>query len=129
MAAFNVQLADRDATAAKRIARAVRESSGGLLGVKALGLFLPSQKAAQVSMNVTRLDRAPLDTVFAAVCRESAALGVEVLGSELVGLVPRYALGPEPERLRIRGFHDGMILETRLDRARLEAAARALRQS
>ena len=129
MAAFNVQLADRDAAAAKRIARAVRESSGGLPGVKALGLFLPSQKAAQVSMNVTRLDLTPLDAVFAAVCRESAALGVDVLGSELVGLVPRYALGPEPERLRIRGFHEGMILETRLERARLEAAARALRQS
>ena len=129
MAAFNVQLADHDATAAKRIARALRESSGGLPGVKALGLFLPSQNSAQVSMNVTRLDLTPLDTVFAAVCRESAALGVDVLGSELVGLVPRNALGPEPERLRIRGFHEGMILETRLARARLQATARASRPS
>lgn len=129
MAAFNVQLADHDATAAKRIARAVRESSGGLPGVKALGLFLPSQNSAQVSMNVTQLDLTPLDTVFAAVCRESAALGVDVLGSELVGLVPRNALGPEPERLRIRGFHEGMILETRLARTRLPATARASRPS
>lgn len=123
MAAFNVQLADGDATAAKRIARAVRESSGGLPGVKALGLFLPSQNAAQVSMNVTRLDLTPLDAVFGAVCRESAALGVEVLGSELVGLVPERAMGPDPQRLRIRGFHEGMILESSLDRARNAATA------
>lgn len=123
MAAFNVQLADSDATAAKRVARAVRESSGGLSGVKALGFFLPSQNAAQVSMNVTRLDLTPLDAVFGAVCSESAALGVEVLGSELVGLVPRGAMGPDPRRLRIRGFHEGMILESSLDRARKAAPA------
>lgn len=123
MAAFNVQLAAEEATAAKRIARTVRESSGGLPGVKALGFLLPSRNVAQVSMNVTRLDLTPLDAVFAAVCREAAALGVEVLESELVGLVPRRALGPDPQRLRIRGFHEGMILETRLDRARRAATA------
>lgn len=123
MAAFNVQLADGDAAVAKRIAREVRESAGGLPGVKALGFFLPSQNVAQVSMNVTRLDLTPLDAVFAAVCHEAAALGIEVLGSELVGLVPRRAMGQDPRRLRIRGFHEGMILETRLDRVRLAASA------
>lgn len=129
MAAFNVQLADGDAAAAKRIARAVREASGGLPGVKALGFFLPSQNVAQVSMNVTRLDLAPLDAVFAAVCRESAALGVEILESELVGLVPKRALGPDPRRLRIRGFQEGMVLETQLARARLAATAGDPRRS
>lgn len=129
MAAFNVQLAASDATAAKRVARAVRESSGGLPGVKALGFFLPSQGVAQVSMNLTRLDLAPLDAVFAAVCRESAALGVEVLGSELVGLVPRQAMGPDPQRLRIRDFHEGMILESGLTRARQAATAGDLPRS
>lgn len=118
MAAFNVLLDDRDDAAARRIARAVRESAGGLRGVRALGLYLPSAGLAQVSMNVTALAETPLDAVFSAVCREAARLGVEVLGSELVGLVPRAALGPDPESLRIRGFHPGMLLENRLDEAR-----------
>ena len=123
MAAFNIELADSDATVARRLARMVRESSGGMRGVKALGFYLPSRNVAQVSMNITRLDLTPLDALFTLVCCESSALGVEVLGSELVGLIPRRALGADPQRLRIRGFHEGMILETRLDRARRAATA------
>ena len=71
LAAFNVQIAGENATVAKRIARAVRESTGGLPGVKALGLYLESQRVAQVSMNVTDLGQLSLDTVYSAVCREA----------------------------------------------------------
>ena len=114
MVAFNVLIAGRDATAAKRIAKAVRESSGGVPGVKALGLYLPAAGLAQVSMNLTDLEKTPVPAAFDAVCREAGRQGVQVLGSELVGLAPRRALGPDPHRLRIRGFHQGMLLEERL---------------
>ncbi len=126
MAAFNVQIDASDARAARMIASAVRESSGGLPGVKALGMFLASARMAQVSMNLTNLDETPVFAAFDTVCRRAASLGVKVLGSELVGLVPRSGLGPDPARLRIRGFHPGMILEERLKResARLAGSVR-----
>ena len=114
MVAFNVLLARRDAIAAKRIANTVRESSGGLAGVKALGLYLPAAGLAQVSMNLTDLDRTSVPDAFDAVCGEAAKQGIQVLGSELVGLAPSLALGPDPGRLRIRGFHRGMLLDERL---------------
>jgi len=115
IAAFNVLLDDRDAKAAKRIASVVRESDGGIEGVKALGLYLASAQVAQVSMNLTDLGKTPLPVAFHAVCREARKLGVPVLGSELVGLVPRHALGPNPTGLRIRRFHSGMVFEDRLE--------------
>lgn len=118
MAAFNVLLDDRDARAAKRIASAIRESDGGIGGVKALGLYLASAQVAQVSMNLTDLGKTPLPVAFDAVSREAQRLGVAVLGSELVGLVPRHALGSKPASLRIRRFHPGMVLEEHLERIR-----------
>ena len=123
MAAFNVHLETADASVARRIARAVREASGGLPGVKALGLYLESEGVAQVSMNLTRLDLTPVDAAFDAVCAEAAGIGVRVRDSELVGLVPRAALGPQPDRLRIRGFRSAMILEERLRDARARRGA------
>jgi glutamate formiminotransferase len=118
MVAFNVLIGGRDSKAARRIARAVRESSGGLPGVKALGMYLESAGLAQVSMNLTDLDETPAHVAFEAVKRKARKLGVPVLGSELVGLAPRCALGPHPERLRIRGFHSGVLLEKRLREVR-----------
>ena len=126
MVAFNVLLADSNGSAAKRIAGTVRESSGGLPGVKALGLYLESSGLAQVSMNLTELDKTPVDVAFKAVSREAERHGVPVVGSELVGLVPRPALGPRPEQLRIRGFRNSMLLEERireLQLARLDGRA------
>ena len=123
MVAFNVLLAGGNGSAAKRIASAVRESSGGLPGVKALGLYLESSRLAQVSMNLTELDKTPVDVAFKAVTKEAGRHGVAVVGSELVGLVPRPALGPCPELLQIRGFRSSMILEERireLKQARLD---------
>ena len=114
LVAFNVQLAGQDARVAQQIARLIRESSGGLKGVKALGMYLESAGVAQVSMNLTNLERTPVFAAYDAVCAQAERLGASVLDSELVGLVPRAALGPEPARLRIKAFSSRMILEERL---------------
>ena len=114
LVAYNVLLDCRDAQPAKVIAGRIRAAGGGLPGVKALGMYLESAHIAQVSMNITQPDLTPLPLVFDEVSRLAAGLGAEVVASELVGLVPRAALGPDPSRMRIVGFHDGMILEERL---------------
>jgi len=113
--AFNVQLATDDVTVATRIARAVRASSGGLPAVKAIGLMLASRGHTQVSMNLTDFEITAPRRALDAVEREAVRLGVAVIGSELVGLIPARALGASGGRdLKIEGFHPGMILENRL---------------
>ncbi|MDE0261164.1 MAG: glutamate formimidoyltransferase [Bryobacterales bacterium] len=114
LVAYNVLLGCCDARPAKVIASRIRAASGGFPGVKALGMYLESAQVAQVSMNITQPDLTPLPLVFDEVSRIATGLGVEVVASELVGLVPRAALGADPSRLRIVGFHDRMILEERL---------------
>jgi len=117
--AFNVNLATPDLKIAREVARRVRESSGGLPAVKALGLALEAREIAQVSMNLVDFERTPPRAAFEAVQREAAALGVDVVESELIGLVPRNALGPTDARdLMIRSFDDAMILENRLEAVR-----------
>lgn len=113
--AYNVHLDSNDVTIARQIAAAVRESGGGLPGVKALGLALAHRRVAQVSMNLTDFGRTPVQTVFDAVQREANARGVLVLDSELVGLIPEAALaGTTPERLKLTGFTRSRILEVRI---------------
>ena len=113
--AFNVNLASADAEAAREIARAVRERDGGFAGVRALGLDLPSAGHAQVSMNVEDWEAAALHDVVAAIEREAAARGVEVAGTELVGLMPAgAALRAAGAALRIDGFDASHVLELRL---------------
>ena len=113
--AFNVNLATDRLDLAKRIAAAVRESSGGLRSVKALGLALPSRGIVQVSMNLTDFAHTPLQTVVDRVVTEAAKEEVEVLESELIGLIPEAALtGTTPERLRLRHFSEDRILERRV---------------
>jgi glutamate formiminotransferase len=105
--AFNVNLATPDLAVAKNIARRVRESSGGLPAVKALGLPLESRALTQVSMNLTDYEQTSPRTAFEAVSAEAATLGVSVVESELIGLIPARALGPnDPERLRISSFDE-----------------------
>ena len=114
--AFNVNLATTDVGPAKRIARAVRASSGGYPEVKALGLELPTQGVTQVSMNLTDFRVTPPRTVFERIEKEARAAGVEVMESELIGLIPEAALaGTSGKALRIRDFNpERMILERRL---------------
>jgi glutamate formiminotransferase/glutamate formiminotransferase/formiminotetrahydrofolate cyclodeaminase len=87
LVAYNVDLATEDVSVARDVAVAVRESSGGMPGVQAIGLRLPRSGRVQVSMNVLDVERSPLHEVVAAVGREAAARGVDVAGGELVGLV------------------------------------------
>jgi glutamate formiminotransferase len=113
--AFNVNLATDSLDVAKRIARAVRASSGGLPSVKALGLALPHRGCVQVSMNLTNFEQTPIQVVFQRVSAEAANAGVGVLESEIVGLIPEAALtGTTPEELQLRGFSPDRILERRL---------------
>lgn len=113
--AYNVQLDSADVEIARQVAAAVRESGGGLRGVKALGLALAHRGVAQVSMNLTDFGRTPVQTVFDAVEREANARGVRVLDSELIGLIPEAALvGTTPERLKLTGFTRSQVLEVRI---------------
>ena len=116
--AFNIQLATRNLSVARRIARSIRESSGGLPAVKALGLDLPAEGCTQVSMNLVDFRTTSPAAVFARVCEEARAANVEVLDSELIGLIPEAALaGTSGEQLRIRNWNpDRMIFERRLAR-------------
>ena len=88
LVAYNVDLATDDLGVAREIAAAVRESSGGMPGVQAIGLLLQESGRVQVSMNVIDIERAPLHEVVRRVRDEAAARGLEVRAGELVGLVP-----------------------------------------
>lgn len=92
LVAFNVNLESEDLELARSIARALRESSGGLPGVRALGLRLADQGCVQVSFNLCAPERTGLEAAFEAVERLAAERGVRVRASELVGLAPRLAL-------------------------------------
>ncbi len=88
LVAYNVELATDDVGVAREIATAIRESSGGMPGVQAIGLVLPGSGRVQVSMNVIDVERAPLHEVVRRAHDEAAVRGVEVRAGELVGLVP-----------------------------------------
>ena len=113
--AVNARLATDDVTTARAIARAVREATGGLPGVRALGLHLASRGCAQVSMNLVDFRRTSLVDLLARVEAEARARGTAVTASELVGLAPAAAL-LEPLRLLLRGDALGprQIVEWRL---------------
>jgi len=113
--AFNVNLATPRLEIAKAIAKAVRHSSGGLPFVKALGVPLAERGLAQVSMNLTNYEQISIVRAFEAVRAEASCRGVEVVESEIVGLVPAAALtGTAPSALLLAGFSDSQILENRI---------------
>ena len=110
--AYNVNLASDRLGTARRIAKAIRASSGGFSGVKAMGVPLEHRGIVQVSMNLTDYHRTSMTTVFDAVEREALADGVSVLDSEIVGLVPADALPPDPiARLKLSPADADRILE------------------
>ena len=118
--AFNVNLATGDVEVARAIAAVVREKGGGFPGVRALGLFLRGADHAQVSMNVEDYEAAALHEIIHRVEDEARARGVEVMGAELVGLMPAGAAAAAAGAiLRIEGFNPSHVLELRLlERAR-----------
>jgi glutamate formiminotransferase len=122
--AFNVNLDSADRSAAVQIARTIRASSGGLPGVKAMGVLLKSRTAsgqagqAQVSMNLTDLEQTSLARAFRAVEQAAARLGVGIRSSEIVGLVPQRAVaGIHPQELRLADFLPDKILEYQIAEA------------
>ena len=111
--AYNVYLTSSDVSIAKKIAKAVRYSSGGLRYVKALGLLVDGR--AQVSMNLTNFRETPVARVVEIIRREAARYGVGIQNSELVGLIPEDALVEAAVwHLQLDQFEPGQILERRL---------------
>jgi glutamate formiminotransferase len=113
--AYNINLNTDRLEVAKKIAAAVRFSSGGFRFVKAMGVTLADRNIVQVSMNLTNYEKTPILRVFEAVQREAARYGVAVLESEIVGLVPSGALlDVTLATLQLTQFRRDQILETRL---------------
>lgn len=112
--AFNINLATQDVEVAKKVAKAVRESSGGLVAVQAMGV-VSADGRAQVSMNLLDYTKTPVSRAFEQVRLEAARHGVDLLESEVVGLIPLDALVDAARFfLRLRDFRREQILEARL---------------
>jgi glutamate formiminotransferase len=113
--AYNIQLNTNDVSIARKIAKAIRFSSGGLRHIKAIGVNLKARDLAQVSINLTDFEQTPLHRVFEMVKREAERHGCAVMGSEIVGLIPRKAIELSAEYyLQLENFSPARILENRL---------------
>jgi glutamate formiminotransferase / 5-formyltetrahydrofolate cyclo-ligase len=114
--AYNVHLRDADVTAARAIARDIRASSGGLHGVKALGVLANGR--AQVSMNITDHRTTPMRKVYERILELANRHGAVIEDGELIGLVPQDAYEPDAEWARhIPNFDPALkVLERRLER-------------
>src|SRR6476620_5501945 len=111
--AYNVFLNTPDVEIAKKIAKVVRFSSGGMRYVKGAGFLV--RGLAQVSMNLTDFEQTPIHRVFEVVKREAARYGVTPVSSEIVGLIPKKALEAAAEWfLQVENFDSSLILENRL---------------
>ncbi|HEU5407059.1 MAG TPA: glutamate formimidoyltransferase [Nitrospira sp.] len=125
--AYNVNLCSTEVDQARSIARAVRHSSGGLPSVKAIGVALSSRGMVQVAMNLTDYLVTPILSAFQRVKAEAMKRGIEVAGSELVGLVPQAALGhAAAASLQLERFDSSQVLETRIVEAMLSKKEPAL---
>jgi glutamate formiminotransferase / formiminotetrahydrofolate cyclodeaminase len=115
LVAYNVNLDTDDVALARRIAKEIREKDGGLPGVKALGFELADRKLAQVSMNLVDYRRTSPGRAFDEVRRRAGAAGVEVLESEVVGLLPQAAVTQSfVDLTRPREWTDRQVLENLL---------------
>ena len=114
--AFNVNLRSRDLSLARSIAKDIRQSNGGLPHLKAIGVELASRQMVQVAMNLTDYSITPLHVAFEAVRTRAAKHGVEVAGSEVIGLVPQEALiQAAGHTLAFEQFDSTQVLEMRLE--------------
>ncbi len=115
LVAFNVNLGTDDINVAKNIAKGVRASSGGFKYCKALGIEIKERNIVQVSMNMVDYTKTPLYRVFDVIEREAKRYGVNVVGSEIVGLLPMAALIDVADYyLRLESFDHSQILEKRM---------------
>ncbi len=115
LVAYNVNLDTSDIKIANRIARKVRESSGGLKNIKAMGVKLEERNIVQVSMNLTNYKKTAIYRAFEMVKMEAKRYGVNVIGSEIIGLLPMDALiNSVGYYLQLEGFNKNQILEKRI---------------
>ncbi|MDR1731354.1 MAG: glutamate formimidoyltransferase [Synergistaceae bacterium] len=115
LVAFNINLDTPNVSLAKKIAQTIRAARGGYVNCRAIGLLLDDQEISQVSINMTDYTSTPLHRVFETVKSEAARYGINVVGSEVIGLTPMQALIDAAEfYLRLEGFKRDQILEARL---------------
>ncbi|TCS87508.1 glutamate formiminotransferase [Keratinibaculum paraultunense] len=115
LVAFNVNLGTNDVKIAKNIAKAVRAKTGGFTYCKAIGLEITERGIVQVSMNMVDYTKTSLFRVFDTIEREARRYGVNVIGSEIIGLVPMQALIDVADYyLRLEDFSSNQILEKRM---------------
>jgi glutamate formiminotransferase len=120
--AYNVYLKSSNVAIAKQIARTIRESSGGLPAVRALGLLVAGQ--AQVSMNLVDFKRTALHVVVEAIRAEAARLGTEIERSELIGLIPQEALfAAAAHYLQLPDFESRQVLEVAIHQLETQTLA------
>jgi glutamate formiminotransferase len=113
--AFNVNLGTQNLDLAKQVAKKIRESSGGIPSVQALGLELKEKGMVQVSMNLVDYHRASIPKVVEFIRAEIAGTGVEIVETELVGLLPREALEEVVRAyLKMPEFNSDQVIETHL---------------
>ena len=113
--AYNINLNTSDIEIAKRIGKNIRFSNGGLRYVKAMGVDLRARNLAQVSINLTDFEQTPIHRVFEMVKREAERYGVSIVGSEIVGLVPKRAIELTTDfYLQLENFSPAQVLENRL---------------
>ncbi len=113
--AYNVNLGTPDLNIAKKIAKTIRFSSGGFRYVKSMGVLLGSRKLAQVSINLTDFEQTAMHLVYETVRREAERYGVPVVGSEIVGLIPKKSIEMSAEYfLRFENFRPELVLENRI---------------
>ncbi|KAF0159363.1 MAG: glutamate formiminotransferase [Syntrophaceae bacterium] len=115
LVAYNINLNCNDLRLAQKIASLIREKSGGLPHVRAIGVILKSRHLAQVSMNLTNCKETPFKVIYEQVEKLAAERGIEILESELIGLVPKCAfVGTKPQNLKLVNFNKDRLLETHL---------------
>jgi glutamate formiminotransferase / formiminotetrahydrofolate cyclodeaminase len=113
--AYNINLNTPDVSIADKIAKAIRFSSGGLRYVKSMGVDLRARHTAQVSINMTDYEQTPLHRVFEMVRSEAARHGASIIGSEIVGLVPKRAIEMTADfYLQFENFSPAQVFENRL---------------
>ncbi len=113
--AYNINLNTPDVDVARKIAKTIRFSSGGLRYVKAMGVDLKARGLAQVSINLTDFEQTPMHRVFEVVKREATRYGCAIVGSEIVGLVPKKAIEMTADfYLQLENFSPAQVLENRL---------------
>jgi len=116
LVAYNINLNTPDLEIAKKISKNIRFSNGGLRYVKAMGVDLRARRLAQVSINMTDFEQTPLHRVFEVVKREAERYGVSIVGSEIVGLIPKRAIELTADfYLQLENFSPAQVFENRIE--------------